>query len=50
MRFFAHAIHVGAYLRGFRTPATSKTEYLLCKPCVIFFIRSSFFRTFVDGF
>ena len=24
---FAHAIHFGAYLRGFRTSATSKTEH-----------------------
>ena len=29
IRLFAHAIHVGAYLKGFRTSVTSKTEHFV---------------------
>ena len=92
-KLFEHAIHVGAYWRGFRTPATSKTERFMAiadvfpkktlkksakkkiivvdkfsqinttklphafffqsKTCYVnhvFFIGSSFFKKFVDGY
>ena len=29
IRLFAHAVHVGTYWRGFRTPATSKAEHFV---------------------
>ena len=48
IRLFAHAIHVGAYLRGFRTPATSKTEHIVTVATFLFVLV--FFQTFVDGY
>ena len=38
IRLFAHAIHVGAYLRGHRTPATSKTEHIVTIAVFLFVV------------
>ena len=47
IRLFAHLIHLGAYLREFRTPAAFKAEHFVA--IAIFFVVV-FFQTFADSY
>ena len=49
IRLFPHGIHVGAYLRGFRTPATSITEHIVAI-AIFLFVVVFFFQMFVDDY